>query len=82
MQKSVAADSGLYVAGERAMVVVDVVFKYRMPDGTERELEKREVKKIVLGETSAHALIKLSLSRYVLYYNCVQAKLWTNSRSD
>ena len=55
MQRSVAADSGLYVAGERAVVVVDVLLKYGMPDGAERELEKREPTEIVLGETTAHS---------------------------
>lgn len=49
-----AAGSGLYVAGEGAVVVVDVVGRCRMPDGSEEELERREQTKISLGEGSAH----------------------------
>lgn len=54
LRRTLVAGSGLYVAGERAAAVVDVVGRCRMPDGSEKEPERREQTKISLGERSAH----------------------------
>lgn len=55
MQKRpLATGSGLYVAGERAEVVVDVVGRCRMSDNSEEVLERKEQTQITLGEGSAH----------------------------